>query len=242
MSVFPAVLIAALLPKKSQSAFISLFSREACDITGNGLELLLVNWEIVTRYFYSKGICPETIFGENETVKVTLAQHYNLHKFSWYKQYKYRFFIETAANYLVWENSILYDEHSFYEHAKPVSHSLVVKSANKNTQGYDYSCAILVDGVKKILPVEAKFLFIESKTNLTGPQICKKVELLPEELSEFMFVVISSRTVTKKPQSKEGTGIPAIPVLVLDRAWLQKTFGHISPLFVKAFDVFNNAK
>ena len=246
--IFPAVLIATL-PQVIQTAFVTLFSQEARDNTGKGLEHLLTNWEVVTRFFYSQGLCRNTILNTKivSEITVNLLQHYCLdtdlssHKNYGFCMPQFGEIDYLAASCLVWApviekktNAAVFKKHPFYVHSEPLDWSLVVKpnSEINDPVGFDYFCRVFSDKTIKLLVVEAKFSMENSKSRVTSKEICKKITNLPNFGKESpLFVLISSRKVTKKPQKHK----PKMPVLILDKLWLKKTFSHISPLFISAF-------
>ena len=228
---FPAVLIATL-PVGVKQVFRKLFSQEACDNSGKGLEHLLTNWEVVNRFFYSKGLFRDTIKEKvfRPEINVNLLQHYCLDEFSTYNQYKYKSVDNLASSCFVWapalENMINvggFGEHFDYS-------KFVVKTNSTDISGCDYFCSILHESVIKLLVVEVKSSTRYTKTQLTATEITKKISILPDiGKNSPLYVLISSRAVTKIPRKK-----PQLPVLVLDIHWLQKTFLHISPVFLSA--------
>lgn len=221
---FPAVLIATL-PEGVKKVFRNLFSQEACDNSGKGLEHLLTNWEVVTRFFYSKGLFRDTIKEKvfRPEISVNLFQHYCLDKFSPYNDYKYFNDNDLATSCFVWapalENMITVGgvgAHPFYVYGEHFDYSkLVVKtnSQEKDASDCDYFCAILHESVIKLLVVEVNFS-TDTKTQLAG--ITKKISKLPDiGKNSPLFVLISPRAVSKEPRKKSQ-----LPVLVLDVQWL----------------------
>ena len=111
---------------------------------------------------------------------------------------------------------------------------MLPNSQEKDASDCDYFYATLHESVIKLLVVGVKFSTKDTKTQLVATEITNKISILPDiGKNSPLYVLISSRAVTKVPRKKLQ-----LPVLVLDICihWLQKTFLHISPNFFSAFE------
>ena len=181
--------------------FEQLFSTGIIDVTGCGMEDIVLRWDYIQHFLYSHGITRRTISTGEKTFNVSVWEHYNLEKSLKNKKMKHVFNTclpptkDTLQKSLVFWQDKTFQIHfmdSTEVHKAETYEPLgfyVNKREDKNAKFFDYLNFVRCDGKDQLLlPVELKYS--ESTEPAFGfPVLQRKLLGMSKHNQDFPFMI-----------------------------------------------------